>query len=155
MKKQKTKVKAKATSSFQMRGEIEFSVYKGDRFLYSVKEKNLIVDLGYETVRQRLSAVAANLYITKVGFGIGTVAPDPGDTGITSGFIKALDGVTYPDQNKVVFEWALEFAEYNGNDVTEFALFSEDGTTIFSRVTRAPIAKDVSIRLEGTWTIIF
>lgn len=142
-------------SEFHAKGELSIKVFENGKFLYEILQKNLIVDLGYNTMLLRLATVATDRHITKIGFGIGTAAAAPGDTALTSGFIKVLDGVAYPATNKVRFLWALEYGEYNGNDVTEFALFSEDGVSMFSRVVRSPISKTASIRLEGTWTITF
>lgn len=148
--------KVSAVSSFKARGILEIRAYdQNGKQIYHDVDNNLIVDLGYDTMLKRLSTVAANRHVTRVGFGIGTAAAAPGDTTLTSGFIKVLDGVIYPATNKVQFQWALEYGEYNGNDVTEFALFCEDAVNMFARVVRAPISKNATIRLEGTWTIIF
>jgi len=151
----KAEAKAQAVSKFQVRGEVEFSIFENGVLKTTVKQKNLIVNLGYNTMTSRLSEVAANLYITQIGYGTGTTPVDITDTGITGAFIKALDGHSFPVINKVQFDWSLDYSENNGVDVSEFALFSEDGTTMFSKIVRPPISKNSSIRLEGTWTIIF
>lgn len=148
--------KITAVNSFKTRGIFEVRGYdQNGKQVYHDVDNNLIVDLGYDTMLLRLATVAVDRHITQIGFGIGTGAAAPGDTTLTGGFIKVLDGVIYPAFNKVQFQWALEYGEFNGNDVTEFSLFCEDGVNMFSRVVRAPISKNATIRLEGTWTIIF
>jgi hypothetical protein len=141
---------------FKTRGIFEIKAYDLDgREVYHDVQNNLIVDLGYDTMLQVLATAGANKHVTKIGFGVGTSPAVPGDTTLTTGFIKPLDGFSYPAFNKVQFLWALEYGEYNGNDVTEFSLFSDNGVDMFSRVVRPAISKVPTLRLEGTWTIIF
>jgi hypothetical protein len=120
------------------------------------EDLNLVVDTGKSSVA-RLLAQANTLpqkRLSKIGFGEGTNAPDPNDTGLTNQFTKALDGFSYPDPQSVTFNWSLDFTEANGLKITEFGLFTDDDF-LFSRKTRDVITKLADIRLEGTWTIIF
>lgn len=124
--------------------------------IMNYEDNNLVVTVA-RTSLARLLAQAdtqASKRITKIGFGTSGTTPALPDTGLTGAIVKAVGGFSYPDAISVSFEWSLEFNEANGLNIREFGLISDDDT-LFARKTRDVIVKTSSIRLEGTWTIIF
>lgn len=123
--------------------------------LWEYEDANLVVTVGRTSLATLLgSAVLANKHVDKISFGDNGADPLISDTVITNPFDKAVAGVTYPAAGSVQFDFTLELSENNGVTIREFGLKSQDGT-LFARKTRAPIEKDNTIRLEGSWTITF
>ncbi len=136
-------------------GIFEMTVIKNGQVIQSVNEKNLVVNGG----RNALAALiggngGTDKVVTKIGFGTGTTAAALTDDELTGLFDKAIDSVGYPQTGAVSFTWALDYAENNGVDITEFGLLCDDDT-LFSRKVRDAITKTSAIRLEGIWTIQF
>ncbi len=136
------------------KGEVLLQIWDKDGALIDeIKGENLIVNVGKQSLASLLGAATSAKRVSKIGFGTSGTATAGGDTSLQSGFIKALDGVTYSGTS-AIFEYALELNEYNGNTIREFGLFSNDDT-LFSRIVRNPIEKTNQIRLTGTWKITF
>lgn len=118
-------------------------------------QRNLIVDGAKALHARLLGGDVTNRSITRIGFGTSGTAPAGGNTGLTGGYIKALDGVSYPTAGSVQFNWSLLTGEANGMAILEFGLFSA-GSTLYARKTRAAaLNKDSDLALSGTWTITF
>lgn len=122
--------------------------------LEQFEEKNLIVNGAKNQLARLIAGNVSNRHITQIGFGTGTSAPSPDNTGLSNAFFKPLTSINYPATGQVAFSWSLSTAEANGLAITEFGLRCADGT-LFSRKTRNAIYKDEDISLTGTWTIIF
>jgi hypothetical protein len=135
-------------------GDFSLDVYRGGKLIYEIREKNLVVASGRQSVARLLGGSGANKQVTQISFGTnGTDAAD-GDSSITGEFKKALNLTTYPETNSVLFQFTLETGEANGMAIREFGLLSQDNT-LFARRAREVINKTSDLRLEGTWKIIF
>lgn len=121
--------------------------------LWEYTDKNLIVNLG-RTGLARLLGGAATAVVTKIAVGTNGTAPLLTDTALTGTFSKNLNAKSYPVAGTLQCDWSLETTEANGMNIQEFGLLLT-GDVLFSRKTRAVIAKDNTFRLEGVWTIIF
>lgn len=135
-------------------GEFRLKVFRNGELIEDFVKNNLIVNLGRATVVKLLANDGPNKYISKIAFGTSSVAPVLGDSALTSEFVKSINGFSYPATGSVKFDWSLELSENNGVNIAEYGLKSNDGT-LFARVTRAVVAKDGTIRLEGSWTLNF
>jgi hypothetical protein len=94
-------------------------------------------------------------HITQIAFGTSNVDPDPADSVITGQWKKAILGHSFPESDRVRFEWQLGVTENNGMAIREFGLLTADNA-LFARKTRTnPINKEPDISIEGSWTIIF
>ena len=95
--------------------------------------------------------------LTKITFGSNGATPQQSDTKsiMTNTFTKPVLSVAYPSFNSVKFTYSLLEAEHNGNEIREYALTSDDGNTIFSRIIRGMINKEIDVKIDGTWEIIF
>lgn len=139
---------------FKLKGELSIRIIDKNGNLKEERTiKNLIVNLGYDSALKRLSEVATDLFINNIAFGTGSTPPTLSDTGLTGTFMKPVDGHSFPTTDKVDFDWSLDYLENNGVTIAEYALFCNDGTTMFSRVIDTPVPKDNTIRLEGFWRI--
>ncbi|NCE85285.1 hypothetical protein [Pseudomonas sp. Q1] len=130
-------------------------VYRGSELIDVIKERNLIVDGSKQIHAQLLGGSVANQSVTKIGFGTSTVAPAPGNIALTGQYLKALDGITYPQANQVSFQFSLGTSENNGVSIGEFGLFT-GGNVLYARKTRTtaiPKASDLSF--TGSWIISF
>ncbi len=148
-----------------MTGNFEIEVWERDpeggpdKLKGYFADYNVIVNNGRAQVARLIGNDTTNRPVTKIGFGVGASAAVATDSALTTPFIKAITtavpgtGVTYPVATSTKFSWTLENAEGNGLNITEFGLYSNDGTTLFARKVRSAIAKTSAIRLVGTWTI--
>jgi hypothetical protein len=156
-------MKTEIRESAAMRGVFRMRIYRRGTLIEDYEDHNLIVD-GARTAMTRLLVGAlaginpdagAGKKINRIAFGINGDMPVPGDTSITSPFIKSFDHISYPASNQVEFAWSLAATEANGKAISEFGLLCADGT-LFARKNRGtPINKDSDIALEGQWIIIF
>jgi len=136
-------------------GVFTMNVIKNGQVIKSVNEKNLVVNGGRNALAALIGGSGGtDNVITQIGFGTGTTAAALTDFELTGVFTKSFDSVGYPQTGAVSFTWALDYAENNGVDITEFGLICDDDT-LFSRKVRDAITKTSAIRLEGIWTIQF
>lgn len=135
-------------------GRVRISVFRNGKLEYLDEGENLIVNDGLTILSNVLSNASSGQTVDTIGFGTDGTTPALGDTGLTGAFTKAIDGLQYPAYNQVQFDWSLDYSENNGMTIQEMGLIAADGT-LFSRKTRAPIVKDNTIRIEGSWTITF
>jgi hypothetical protein len=136
-----------------VRGEVALKVYKDEALIEDSVDKNLVVTLGRNNIA-RLIGGGGGYAITDFKAGTSGTAAAAGDSSITSPFSKAITTVSYPVDGTVQFDFSIELSEANGKAIQEFGLFDSDGV-MFARKTRAVINKDNTIRIVGTWKIIF
>ncbi|MDR0997276.1 MAG: phage tail protein [Zoogloeaceae bacterium] len=141
-------------------GHFHVEIFRRGKLIDIIDERNLIVDGAKNQLARLIGGDGANRQITRIGFGVGQTAAQPGDSaltlppGIGQSAIKGIGRVSYPAPGQVQFDWGLSTSELNGVAITEFGLFCADGT-LFSRKHRAPIQKESDLSLSGSWTIIF
>jgi hypothetical protein len=116
---------------------------------------NIIVTLAKQTQARLIGGDVTNRSITQIGVGTGSGAAAVGNTGLTSGFLKTISGVTYPTTNSVEFAFSIGASEANGLAIREFGLFTAGGTLFARRVRSGAITKDSELVLSGTWTITY
>jgi hypothetical protein len=145
----------KFTDTAALRGHFHLDIRRADGTLIeSIDEENLIVNGAKDQLARLVGGNGTNRHITQIGFGTGTNAANPNNTGLTGAFWKPITSVSYPATGQVAFAWSLSNAEGNGLAITEFGLRCADGT-LFARKVRQPINKSDDLALTGTWTIIF
>jgi hypothetical protein len=143
------------TDAAALRGHFHLDIRRPDGTLVeSIDEENLIVNGAKDQLARLVGGNGTNRHITHIGFGTGTTAASPNDTGLTGAFWKPITSVSYPATGQVAFAWSLSTAEANGMAITEFGLRCADGT-LFARKVRAAINKSDDLALTGTWTILF
>lgn len=137
------------------RGIVELRGYdRRGRLVLAHRFKNLITNVGKDNQARQMGTGGTAQIITQIGFGTDNTMPNVADTALTSAFVKDVDATNYPDGISVEFDFSLSFAEANGKNIVEMGLICANGD-LFSRTIRGLIAKDASIRLEGTWRIEF
>lgn len=137
-----------------MRGVFAVDIYRRGEIIEQFVDDNLIVDRGRTNVVQLLGGVSG-LNITKIGFGTGGTAASPGNTALTDSYIKAIDGVSYPDSFSVRFAFTLGANEANGKNILEFGLFTADNHLHARKVRSGAIVKDEDLTLSGSWTLMY
>ena len=118
------------------------------------EDANLIVNGAKDQLARLVAGDTDNRHITHIGFGVGTAAAAPTNTGLTGAFWKPIASVSYPATGQVAFSWALGASEANGMAITEFGLRTAGGV-LFARKVRNPIHKSDDLTLSGVWTLIF
>lgn len=137
------------------RGIFELRMYDDcGRLLESYVDDNLIVNNGRDAIVDLIGSGDSNKVVNQISFGTNGADPVLTDTAITAPFTKAVNAVTYPATGQVQFAWSLELSENNGVTIREYGLLCDDNT-LFARKVRADISKNNTVRLEGTWKIIF
>ncbi len=142
-----------ASAALSGRFHLEIRDRRGE-LLDSLDEPNLIVEGAKNQLSRLVAGSGTNRHITHIGFGVGTSAPSPGNTGLSGAYWKSIGSVEYPAAGQVAFSWSLATSEANGLVITEFGLRCADGT-LFARKVRNPIHKSDDLSLTGVWTIIF
>lgn len=138
-----------------LRGAFVCELRRADGALIErIEEPNLIVDGAKNQLARLVGGSGAGRHITHIGFGVGTSAASPNNTGLTGAYWKPITSVSYPATGQAAFAWSLSTAEANGLAITEFGLRCADGT-LFARKVRNPIHKSDDLSLTGSWTIIF
>lgn len=148
----------KAHDKIRPRGIVRYNVYKNDRLVYTDVCRNLVVAGGRSAIAALVGGNIGNSpnrkFITTFGVGTNGNAPVDADTALTGAFTKALDSKTYPSTGVVQANFVITTGEANGMAIQEFGLYCEDGT-LFARKVVNTINKTSSIRIEGSWQIIF
>jgi hypothetical protein len=136
-------------------GFFVLDIYRRGKLIEHFEEKNLIVDNSKQTHARLLGGDVASRSITKFGVGTNGTAPAGGNTSLTGGLVKAIDGVSYPATNQVQFAFSLTSGEANGVGILEFGLLTA-GSILYARKVRSVVLnKDSDVSLAGTWTINF
>lgn len=140
---------------FDITGNFVLKTYDGSgNLIEEYEERNLIVNGGRESTMKLIGGAGTDKNIDRIAFGSNGSDPAELDSAITEQFAKPVAAISYPAINSVQFDFTLELNENNGATIREFGLLSVDGT-LFARKTRAAIVKDNTVRLEGTWTLVF
>lgn len=136
-------------------GLFVLNVFRRGELIDQIEEKNLIVDGSKQTHARLLGGDVTNRNVTQFSVGTNGAAPAAGNSAITSPFTKALDLVTYPATNQVMFSFSLGTGEANGKAILEFGLLTAGGV-LYARKNRATaLNKESDITFSGTWTISF
>lgn len=142
------------TDTQSLSGEFALRIYRDGAIADEIVEPNLIVNGALGQLAHLIGGAGTNRHITHIGFGTGTGAASPDNTGLTGAFWKPITAVTYPATGHTSFSWSLSTAEANGMSITEFGLRCADNV-LFARKVRSAIVKDSDLSLTGTWTIKF
>lgn len=147
-------------SKIKVTGDVYFEIRHADGRVETEHVKNLVVLVG----RQRLAKLLAGDEtgtVQNFRIGTGTTASSAADTALQTQVNfsvgvsqKALDSATYPATNNVQFNFTIDADEGNGNNLSEFALYTSDNV-MFARVVRSPFAKTSGSVVTGRWRINF
>lgn len=135
-------------------GTLEIAVFKNGKLFDFFRDRNLVVNDARGSLAELVAGDGAGSVIRKIGFGVSDTPADPDDESLTSAYVRALNGHSYPEPGKVRFEFSLNTSEANGITIREFGLITESNR-LFSRKVRGGIEKNDDISLEGVWTITF
>lgn len=136
-------------------GHFVLDVFRDGVQVDRVDEPNLVVDLSKTALSRLLGGDVTNRSVTTIGFGTNGTAPVAGNTELTGAFSKAIDSVSYPSANSVMFSFSLASGENNGMAIMEFGLLTAGGALFARKVRASALNKGSDISLSGTWTITF
>lgn len=136
-------------------GHLHLEVFKGGKLIEVFDEKNLVVDGSKQQHARMLGGDVASRSVTTFGVGTNGTAPAVGNTALTSAFTKSIDTVSYPDTNKVQFDFSLSSAEANGKAILEFGLMTAGGILYARRIRSSALNKEADISISGSWVITF
>lgn len=138
-----------------LRGEFLMRVLdKSGNVIDTFEDHNMIVDLARVAMSRLVGEGEQMKIITRFGVGTNQITATPADTELEDPYVNDILGHDYPERGTVRFSWKLGYDEANEKNISEFALFCDDGT-MFSRKVRSPIYKAADIAFEGEWSIIF
>jgi hypothetical protein len=139
--------------TIKVTGRLRTRIYENDILILDDTSKNLVVDLGLQNIAQLLGG-GTGVILNKGSVGDSGAAPAPGDTTLSNSFNATGFVITYPANNSIQLDFAIEKPEYNGNTIREYGLLDANGN-LFSRIVKAPFAKTAVHRLECQWIIDF
>jgi hypothetical protein len=116
---------------------------------------NLVVDGGRQMMAYLLGnkSPTSDFVISTFKVGTGTTAPTVADTGLQNSVLsKAIEGVDYPSPFVLRVEMQLGPSEANGYLLTEFGLFSGNGTMI-ARKTQVGLSKSAGLSPVCFWRL--
>ena len=140
---------------FPARGVFSLLVYRAGLLVERFEDDNLIVDQSRENIVHLLGGDGAGLHISKIGFGVGGATAIPENTALTTPFLKAFDGHSYPTKNSIRFNFSLGASEANGMGIQEFGLITESGLLHARKVRGGVLVKDADLSLSGTWQLFY
>lgn len=119
-------------------------------------DNNLVVALGCENMAHLVFGDIGGNPIEKIGVGTDGTPPDVTDTGITGGYLKAINtggtSTTF-SANSGTCGFEFDTTEANGMTIAEMGLFVVGGVLFARKVLGTPIAKTSSFAITGTWEI--
>ena len=116
---------------------------------------NLVVDGGRQMMAYLLGnkSPTSDFVISTFKVGTGTTAPTVADTGLQNSVLsKAIEGVDYPSPFVLRVGMQLGPSEANGYLLTEFGLFSGNGTMI-ARKTQVGLSKSAGLTPVVFWRL--
>lgn len=134
-------------------GEVKIWVYENCKLIDYCEGENLVVTLGKANTAKLLGGDAAGEKIEKISVGTNGLAATTADNAITGAFTKAIDSITYPDAQSVMFHFDIDNSEANGMTIREFGLLNTSNILNARKVRDTPILKSAAIRIVGTWKI--
>ncbi|WP_020613217.1 hypothetical protein [Sediminispirochaeta bajacaliforniensis] len=138
-----------------VRGDFRMQVYRGEQLVLEYQDRNLIVDAARSVMARLISGEVSGRSIDRIAFGTNQSTPTPGDTGITSAYMKPVQAFSYPAPGQVEIAWNLLVTEANGMSIGEFGLLTADGALFARKHRTKAIEKESDISIEGQWLIIF
>lgn len=135
------------------KGEVNIQVFENGKLIETIQENNLVVTLGKTNLAKLMGGDAAGKKIDKISVGTNGTAAAVGDTAITGAFSKAIESVSYPETNSVMFNFDIDNTEANGMTIREFGLLNTDSVLCARKIRSTEIVKTNAIRLVGTWKI--
>lgn len=93
-------------------------------------------------------------FIIKIGVGDDDTEPTAADTGLSNEFIKNLNNLDTGTAGKIVADFVIQTGDANGLVIAEYGLYT-NGENLVARNVKAPISKNDSISIQGTWEINF
>lgn len=136
-------------------GDLFYEVRQAGRVIEVVRERNLIVNNAKTIHAKLVGGSFANQNVTQFGVGTNGNAAAGTDSALAGAFLKAVDGVTFPNAGQVQFAFSLASTEANGIAILEFGLLTANNTLYARRVRSTALNKASDISLTGTWTITF
>lgn len=92
------------------------------------ERRNLFVNAGLPALANLVAGVTNGQYVTSVGFGSGSAAPQPTDSvlGATPTYYNPIGSHTFPSPGSVQFNYSLLTTDYGANGITiqELGLFA-------------------------------
>lgn len=137
----------------RVRGVVRFRMYENDVLIEDYTKDNLVVLVGLSQLAALIGGATTDKFVDTISFGTNNAAPALSDTSITNAYSVPVTA-SFPNAGQVEFAWVLPVGQNNGVTIAEYGLICND-MNLFSRVTRTPVLKTNTIRLEGEWTIIF
>ncbi len=135
------------------KGDVNIQIFENEKLIGTIDENNLYVTLGKINITKLLGGDVAGKAITQIAVGTSGIPANVADATITAQFAKAIDSVTYPDAQSIMFHFDIDNSEANGMTIREFGLLNVDGVLCARKVRDAEIIKTNAIRLVGTWKI--
>lgn len=137
------------------RGVLRVTLLRDGRVIEDIARPNLIVG-GAALIQSLLvGGSGSGKTVTKIGFGTSIAPAAAANTALSSPFVKALDGVSFPADGQVAFAFSLASGEALGLAIAEYGLLTTDSTLFARQVRLAPMLKDSSLTLSAIWTITF
>lgn len=144
----------KAIDTIKLKGVVHYRVVDNvtGETLHDVTINNLVVNAGKGKVVHCITVTSSSNIINQIGAGTSSATPSLTDTTLTGATVLAIGAITYPTATSVQMAFTFGTGDANGITIQEFGLITGD-STLFSRITIAPIAKTSAISVIGTWNI--
>jgi len=140
------------------KGTVNISVINKYGKVIDSMTHNKVVDLGIESFLKHVNGAYTSL-IEHFKIGIGSIPTEATDSALESPIdfdvgvsTKVFDSVGYPTTKEMKYQLTLDFAEGNGQTISEIGLFFADGT-MFSRFLHQGVNKTSYIKIVYQYTI--
>jgi hypothetical protein len=146
------------TDNIGVKGAVEIFVtdVETGEIVRTIREHNLVVNLGKSNICYLLGGSASGKVINQIGVGTGSFAATALDTLLHDVYRKPLntDGtVNIYGTGTVTFGFNIHSGEANGMTIWEVGLFDAGNNLNARKVLSTPIVKSSSFAITGTWTL--
>jgi len=144
--------------TLKAKGTVNISVINKDGKVIESMTHNKVVDLGIEALIKHVNGAYTSL-IEHFKIGKGTIPTEGSNSTLESPIdfsvgisTKVFDSVGYPTTKEMKYQLTVDFAEGNGETLSEIGLFFADGT-MFSRFLHQGVNKTSYIKIVYQYTI--
>ena len=136
------------------RGTIEYTIYKNGKAIEHTVDHNLVVNSGRNMLAKLVAGDSTASPISYIGFGTGLAPEAVTDIQLENQLLIEVDDYVISG-NEVTFNWTLRTDQGNDLNISEFGLFSHNGTMITHQTRGKVIGKATDMLIQGKYILHF
>ena len=136
------------------RGTIEYIIYKDGIAIEHTIDHNLVTNSGRNMLAKLVAGESTASPIAYIGFGTGLAPEALTDIQLENQLLIEVDNYVVSGE-QVTFFWTLRADQGNDLNISEFGLFSHNGTMITHQVRGKVVGKASDMVIQGKYILHF